>query len=228
MLCCGRVLVVEDDSVLMRARAARLRQHGLEVVTAADGEEGLRVAKVPPPADVIVVDLVTLKYGMDVTRAFRTDPATAAIPVLLQSEVTSDALNKSALTAATDCRNHVADTVRRLVRPVDLDRVREFIEGTGETLQGVSHLFLADYDEKVPELADAADRRAAGTIEKLAHRVRGTASACAADRLADVLLDMELLARDGQVDAAAAIMPSVARELRAVRAFLSTSSTVEG
>jgi hypothetical protein len=34
------------------------------------------------------------------------------------------------------------------VQPVDLERVREFIYGTEETLQTVSHLFLADYDEK--------------------------------------------------------------------------------
>ena len=227
MTCRGRVLVVEDDAVLLRARAARLRQHRLDVVTAGDGGDGLRIAKISPPADVIVVDLATLKCGIDVTRAFRTDPATAAIPVLLQSDSTSDAVHKSAL-AARDCANQVVDQVRRLVQPVDLDRVREFIDGTGETLQGVSHLFLADYDEKVPELADAADRRAAAAIEKLAHRVRGTASACAADRLADVLLEMEFLAREGKADAAAAIMPSVARELRAIRAFLSTSSAVDG
>jgi DNA-binding response OmpR family regulator len=88
----NRVLVVEDDS--MRARAARLRRHGLDVVTAAEAEEGLRIAKIPPPADVIVVDLATLKSGMDVARAFGSEPATAAIPVLLQSDATSDAFHK--------------------------------------------------------------------------------------------------------------------------------------
>ena len=40
-----RILLVEDDRFLRRACEASLRQRGLAVTTAADGEEGLRLAR---------------------------------------------------------------------------------------------------------------------------------------------------------------------------------------
>ena len=223
----GRVLVIEDDSVLRRSRAARLRQHGLDVITAADGDEGIRIAKTPPLVDVIVVDLLaTPQRGLDVMSALGADPSTAGIPVLLLSDSMPEETRRPAPRLPSDDivrHNQLAEQVGRLVQPVDTERFRDFFDGTGETFQGVAQLFLADYDDKVPELADAADRRTAVAIEQLAHRVRGTASANGADRLADILLEMERLAREGQAGAAAAIMPSVERELRSVRLFLCTS-----
>ena len=224
----GRVLVIEDDSVLRRTRAARLCQHGLDVITAADGDEGIRIAKTPPLADVIVVDLLaTPQRGLDVLRALLADSATAGIPVVLLSDSMPEETRRPAQRLPSDDivrHNQLAAEVGRLVQPVDSDRFRDFFDGTGETFHGVAQLFLADYDDKVPELAEAAHRRSAVDIEKLAHRVRGTASACGADRLADILLEMERLAREGQAGAAAAIMPSVERELRSVRLFLCSSS----
>ena len=50
-----RILLVEDDRFLRRACEASLRQRGYTVTTAADGEEGLRLARSERP------DLV-LKY----------------------------------------------------------------------------------------------------------------------------------------------------------------------
>ncbi len=225
----GRVLIVEDDTWLRRARAARLQQHGLDVIAAADGDEGVRMARTPPLADVIVVDLATPQRDLDVRRAVHANPATATIPVLLLSHSSRPRAARSDRTEApADGANPLAEHVARLVQPVDIDRLHEFLDGTGETFQSIAQLFVADYDDRVPELEQACERRAAVHIEKLAHRVRGTASACAANRLADLLLEMERLAREGQADAAAAIMPSVQRELRAVKAFLSTSAAVDG
>ena len=94
----GRVLVIEDDSVLRRTRAARLRQHGLDVITAADGDEGIRIAKTPPHADVVVVDLLaTPQRGRDVLRALLADAATADIPVVLLSDSMPEETRRPAL-----------------------------------------------------------------------------------------------------------------------------------
>lgn len=82
----GRVLLVEDDKFLRRACEASLRQRGFEVATATDGEEGLRLAKTPPFADVVLLDLIMPKLpGIEVLRALKGDPATAGIPVLILS-----------------------------------------------------------------------------------------------------------------------------------------------
>ena len=82
----GRILLVEDDRFLRRACEASLRQRGFEVVTATDGEEGLRLAMTAPFADVVLVDLLMPKLpGIDVLRALKSAPETANIPVLVLS-----------------------------------------------------------------------------------------------------------------------------------------------
>ena len=130
----GRVLVIEDDSVLRRTRAARLRQHGLDVITAADGDEGIRIAKTPPLADIIVVDLLaTPQRGLDVLRALLADSTTAGIPVVLLSDSMPEETRRPAQRLPSDdlvCHNQLAAEVGRLVQPVDTDRFRDFFDGT--------------------------------------------------------------------------------------------------
>src|SRR5207247_3201679 len=80
-----RVLLVEDDRFLRRACEASLRQRGLAVTTAADGEEGLRLARSELP-DLILLDMLMPKLsGLEVLRALRSDEATRSVPVLILS-----------------------------------------------------------------------------------------------------------------------------------------------
>lgn len=87
----GRVLVVEDDRFLRRACEASLRQRNFEVITAADGEEGLRLAGIEPLPDVILLDLLMPKMpGIEVLRALKASPLTASIPVVILSNSSRD------------------------------------------------------------------------------------------------------------------------------------------
>jgi len=82
-----RVLLAEDDRFLRRAAEARLRRHGLEVLTAADGEEALRVARAEP-LDLVLLDVVMPKLqGFEVLKALKQDAATARIPVIVLSNL---------------------------------------------------------------------------------------------------------------------------------------------
>lgn len=82
----ARVLLVEDDKFLRRACEASLRQRGFDVTTANDGEEGLRLARLTPYADIILLDLLMPKVpGIEVLRALKAQPETASIPVLILS-----------------------------------------------------------------------------------------------------------------------------------------------
>jgi CheY-like chemotaxis protein len=80
-----RVLLVEDDRFLRRACEVALRQRGYTVLTATDGEEGLRLAQAEAP-DLILLDLLMPKLsGVELLRKLRAEEATRAIPVLVLS-----------------------------------------------------------------------------------------------------------------------------------------------
>jgi DNA-binding response OmpR family regulator len=80
-----RILLVEDDRFLRRACEASLRQRGFTVLTAADGEEGLRRAREEAP-DLVLLDLLMPRLGgLEVLRALRADERTRAMPVLILS-----------------------------------------------------------------------------------------------------------------------------------------------
>lgn len=60
---------------------------GYEVISAADGEEGLRLALEHKP-DLVVLDLMLPKLpGLEVLRKLRADPATAPMPVVIVSSL---------------------------------------------------------------------------------------------------------------------------------------------
>ena len=83
----ARILLAEDDRFLRKAAEARLRQHGFTVFTAVDGEEALRVARAEKP-DLLLLDLIMPKVqGFEVLKALKQDPATAAIPVIVLSNL---------------------------------------------------------------------------------------------------------------------------------------------
>ena len=85
-----RVLIVQDDRFLRRVHEVGLRQRGFAVLTAADGEEGLRVARAERP-DVVLLDLVMPKLqGFEVLRLLKADPATHGIAVVVLSSLGGD------------------------------------------------------------------------------------------------------------------------------------------
>jgi CheY-like chemotaxis protein len=82
-----RILLAEDDRFLRKAAEATLRRRGFTVLAAVDGEEALRLARTEAP-DLVLLDLIMPKLqGFEVLRALKQDPATAAIPVIVLSNL---------------------------------------------------------------------------------------------------------------------------------------------
>jgi two-component system, cell cycle response regulator DivK len=76
------VLVVDDDADQRDITATFLRHHGYDVVEAAGGEEGIRVARDQQP-DCILMDMMMAdRDGWAVTGHLKQDPGTAAIPIV--------------------------------------------------------------------------------------------------------------------------------------------------
>jgi CheY-like chemotaxis protein len=85
-----RILLVEDDRFLRKAAETTLKQQGYTVITAADGEEALRVARSAPP-DLILLDVIMPKLnGFQVLDALKKDPTTAHVPVIILSNLGQD------------------------------------------------------------------------------------------------------------------------------------------
>ena len=94
-----RILLVEDDRFLRRAAEAALRRHGHTVLTAADGEEGLRVARSELP-DLVLLDLIMPGLqGFEVLKLLKEDDATSSIPVIVLSNLGQDSDVQKAMEA---------------------------------------------------------------------------------------------------------------------------------
>jgi CheY-like chemotaxis protein len=81
------ILLVEDSRFLRLANERALIRAGYRVVTAADGEEALRLARESTP-DLILLDMLLPKVGgPEVLRSLRTTPLTAPVPVVVLSSL---------------------------------------------------------------------------------------------------------------------------------------------
>ncbi|MBV8478038.1 MAG: response regulator [Acidobacteria bacterium] len=77
-----KILLVDDSKFLRLAMERALVRAGYQVCPAADGEAALEIAREKSP-DLILLDMLLPKMsGQDVLKALKSDPATAAIPVV--------------------------------------------------------------------------------------------------------------------------------------------------
>ena len=79
------VLVVDDDPVILRLLQVNFELEGIEVTTAVDGEEGLKLVQTDRP-DLVISDIMMPKVnGLELLAALRSSPDTASLPVILLS-----------------------------------------------------------------------------------------------------------------------------------------------
>jgi HPt (histidine-containing phosphotransfer) domain-containing protein len=107
--------------------------------------------------------------------------------------------------------------------PIDLGRLRAFSDGTPAGLQQLCGMFLEHMREAADILRPAAAGRNADVLQAEAHKAAGTAGACGAQRLSELLTAMELLAAGGQLDEAAALMHDIDKEVTLVRQAVQAS-----
>jgi DNA-binding response OmpR family regulator len=85
-----KVLIIEDDQRINKVYIAKLSLEGMEVVTALDGEEGLRKIYSEKP-DLILLDLMLpQKSGFEILEEIKKDPKVKDIPVLILSNLAQE------------------------------------------------------------------------------------------------------------------------------------------
>lgn len=77
-----RILIIEDEPAMRANLMEALELEGFQPLSAADGREGIAVARQERP-DLVLCDVLMPDLdGHDVLRALRADPATARVPFL--------------------------------------------------------------------------------------------------------------------------------------------------
>lgn len=114
-----RVLVVDDQPDERHIQAAMLSHRGYEVITAENGETGLRLARESPP-DIILLDVAMPKLdGFEVCRRLRSDPRTSAVPVVFFT---------ASVVGDLEERAREAGAIAIMVKPLDPHEVAGRVE----------------------------------------------------------------------------------------------------
>ena len=80
-----KVAIIEDEEVLLNVLENKLKKEGFDVVTALDGEIGVKVIRESLP-DIILLDIIMPKVnGFEVLAQLNQDPVLAKIPVIIIS-----------------------------------------------------------------------------------------------------------------------------------------------
>jgi DNA-binding response OmpR family regulator len=84
-----KILIIEDDSILQKALQEFLSGEGFDIVSALDGEEGVKLAK-NNKLDLILLDIILPKKdGYEVLREIKADEGTKKVPVVLLTNLGS-------------------------------------------------------------------------------------------------------------------------------------------
>ncbi len=85
-----KILIIDDNTELLELLRLAVKQAGFSVMTATNGVDALDQAKAKAP-DLIVLDLVLPEMdGFAVCEVLRRNPATATIPIILLTGLSSE------------------------------------------------------------------------------------------------------------------------------------------
>jgi len=92
-----KLLLVEDDNLLIRMYEDKFTRDGYEVTTAFTGEDGLIKLKNFQPTLILLDIMLPKMNGFEVLQAIKVDPATKKIPVIMLTNMASEEDSKKGL-----------------------------------------------------------------------------------------------------------------------------------
>lgn len=110
----ARILVADDDRVVVELLSLGLAARGFAVTVAADGMQVLMAARRTPPEAILLDVMMPGGTGFDVLKRLRSNAATAGIPVVAMSASTDPGLPQQV---------QAVGATAFLLKPVRLDEV---------------------------------------------------------------------------------------------------------
>jgi CheY-like chemotaxis protein len=119
----AKILVVDDDKDFIKITKMILQANNYEIVTAANGEQGLQVMRREKP-DLVILD-VMMSYildGLDVRRTMAEDNELKNIPVIMATSLTAAKAKGSLPT------DEYVPTAEWVHKPIDPDTLLERVK----------------------------------------------------------------------------------------------------
>jgi len=119
-----KVLIIDDDADFTEALGVYLQTHGFQVISAANGREGLRLAKAEAP-DVVLMDVVMDERteGFFTLQQLRRTPGLEQTPVFVVSSIYGSVPGFGVTPEKSWLRHDDF-----IAKPVDLPRLVELLE----------------------------------------------------------------------------------------------------
>jgi CheY-like chemotaxis protein len=122
----ARILLVEDNEMNRDMLSRRLVRSGYEVLIAAQGDQGVELARTASP-DLVLMDMsLPVLDGWEATRRLKGDPATREIPVIaLTAHAMSGDREKARAAGCDDFDTKPVDYARLVSKIEDLLQKRK-------------------------------------------------------------------------------------------------------
>ena len=127
----AKILVIDDDPDFVAATKLVLESKPYQVVTAFDGDEGLKKARDESP-DLIILDVIMpLKDGFMVCEQLKRDPELGKIPVLMLTAF-ADKVGDTSLAVGQGLTLEAEDFIDKPITPTELlIRVERLLKKVG-------------------------------------------------------------------------------------------------
>jgi GAF domain-containing protein/CheY-like chemotaxis protein len=177
------VLVIDDDPTVRDLMTRFLTKEGFPVVTAANGIEGLRLARETQPAAITLDVMMPELDGWTVLAALKGDPALADIPVILVTIVDEKA------------RGYALGATDYLIKPIDRQRLVNVLRSLcGD--RPAPHALVVEDDDTTRAMIGQTLERAGWSVAEAAHGRRGL-DRVAARRPDVIVLDLMMPEMNG-------------------------------
>jgi CheY-like chemotaxis protein len=121
----AKILVIDDDRDFVKITKMILQSGGYDVISASNGEEGIKVMRQEKPNLVILDIMMTyILEGLDVRRQMAADPNLRNIPVIMSTSLTGERVQG---TLPSD--EYVPESMW-LYKPIDPDKLLNQVKKT--------------------------------------------------------------------------------------------------